>query len=473
MAAPNWDELSTTPPAPSWDDLSTTPPSPSTAGDVATQVAGHLAELPENIISAPAQLSRAIGHGITYLANKIAPNSDYVKQMTQGQADQDKLAASAQAGAPLVSNVVPEAKTPEGKAAGYLTDFLPGAALPGTIMQRLGRVLKPAAYSAGAGAVADQVAPDYAPAARIAGAMLGSKGSEGEPIKASQAFDVADKNYSDFRNADVSLSPATVSNWAKGLQTAMYNNDFESSPAYGKLAKYAAQTDPMPLSKLQVLHERLVQDSGAPGSDGGGARFAKAALEDFIPKLQPSDAVNNAQNLPGAIASWQAGTKNSFVANTMKAVEDAQEKARLNNMAAFTGDNADNQLRQQINSLLKNTKTKNRFANFRPQAEDVVEGNTGLNIARRINSFVNGHNNFLAPLMLNETFGLPAGIAGGLAVKTGGVILNKMQRAAQQQGINRLQNAISSQGVGLPSPGPSVNPWLARLLSGGLAASQQ
>lgn len=65
-------------------------------------------------------------------------------------------------------------QTTAGKYAETIASFAPGAALPGTALQRLGRVVLPGAASETAGEIAHEAAPELEPYARAAGGFAGA-----------------------------------------------------------------------------------------------------------------------------------------------------------------------------------------------------------------------------------------------------------------------------------------------------------
>lgn len=74
-------------------------------------------------------------------------------------------------------------QTKYGQAAENIASFLPGAATGGSISNLAKFGLVPGLLSEGAGQVADRVAPDYAPAARFLGGLLGPKAAHPHEVK--------------------------------------------------------------------------------------------------------------------------------------------------------------------------------------------------------------------------------------------------------------------------------------------------
>ena len=463
-------------------------PEPDVSKDVATQVGYHAAQLPENLLSSAPQLFNALGHGVTALADKFAPSSgtvrNYVEGMKKQQAEDDARAAALQPNLPTVANITPEAQTAPGRVAGNMTDFAGMGLLPGTIPQRIAHVLKPAIGSEVGGAIGGYIDPKYEGAGRIAGAVLsGNASREPAPVKSGAYFDQADKNFQALRDAKVDLHQDSVRGFAQKTQAALESGkDLEGTEAYKLLNKYATVNGSVPLSKLEVLRSNLSDAAQSPvGREREAGRFARDQLEQYRDSLTPAHTVANGQGLADALANWRAGDKNQLIGNTVKSAEGQLYRADLNNASAHTGDNV-NALRQALKPLLLQSKYAKRFTgDDKETLENIVHGSAGLNVARRGLSLINGHNNFLLPLIGGETIGQASGSplegAGAAAaihmgLRGAGAVLSRMQRSRQRQDVNALLNTIGARSVGVAQPRPAVSPLVSRALAGALAARQ-
>lgn len=464
----------------SFDDL--VPAKPSVAADVAKQLGSGAVEAVPKIFTGDALFDplALAGRGAIWAANKIAPENEYVKNLVGALKFLDSVSTPPNKDPMSISSALPSPQTTAGQFArpiGAATvGMLAGGASPASALIR-GTVSGGA--SEALGQAADKFAPEYAPAARVTGSMLGTGGRPAKPATtAAKVVENAGADLDKFRDADVTLDQAPVIQWAKKQQVGLKNDFLDDQPAFKSLDTIANSTEPVPLGRLQQLRARMVKD--ASSTDGAKAQAAlnvKDAIDDFIPSLQAKHVVNNAQNLPEAQALWQRGITNYGVGKTAEMLEKAKENARINNAAAHTGDNV-NAIRQQVKPLLKNARMRSRFGpELAEQLEGINEGSPKLNFMRRVGSFVNGHNNFLPFLMGQEAFrdhgglvGLLGGMAMGGAAKATGVGLNKLGFMNQADQLNEALNSVFSRGIGLPKPKPTLNPIVAKALAATTAA---
>ena len=346
------------------------------------------------------------------------------------------------------------------------------------------RTARQAAIPYAAGKVADAAAQgtpmqDYAGplAAMAAGGLLAGKGAS--PAAKAETYGTAAKaNFKAFEQAPVTINAAVPEVAAKNAQNELAQRFFPAdTPAAKTIEPLIGSTTPLPLGRLQELRTRLNEQAKRSDTpEGAAALVVRSHIDNMLNNLTPQDAVVGANALPQAMQDLRAGQQNYAVKKQLQLVEDAQYKAELNNAAAHTGDNI-NAYRQQAKALLLNPKAMAKLGQTdtaQTQLKGLANGNFGLNTLRRADSFVNGHNNFLAPLMLSEAFGLPTGILGGMAVKTGGVLLNKAAMARENAKWNTLSNTIARGGVGVPLPQATSS--VLRKLSGaarGAYMSQQ
>jgi hypothetical protein len=454
---------------------------PSVGKDIATQVAAHAADLPENLISSGPNLMKALGHGVTYLADKFAPASgvirDRVEEMKQKQAKQDELGAAL---APLqshASDLFPKAQTAAGEVAGNMTDFGSMALLPGSALQRVMNVIKPAVGSEVGGQAAKAINPDYEQAGRLAGAVLlgGGKKTVPEPTKFGAYFAEADKNFDALRGAKVDLHQDSVRGFAQKTQDFMRNDkDLEGTSAYNLLDKYANADSSVPLSKLEVLRSNLVDAAQSPvGRERKAGRIALDNLDQYRDGLTAAHTTANGQNLADALANWKAGDKNQLVGCTVESVAGKLYRDDLNK---------DHTLREQLKPLLLQSKFAKRFTgDDKESIESIIHGSTALNLAQKALSGINGHNSFLLPLIGGEAIGqatgspfeagVPAAIALHIGMRGVGARLAAMQAAKQRQNVNALLNTIGARSVGVKQPKAAVSPVLSRALARTLAGS--
>jgi hypothetical protein len=374
-------------------------PQKSVGQDVAEQIAYHAAQLPENLISSGPSLFNALGHGVTALADKFAPSSgavrNYVEGMKQQQDKQDALASGLKDTLTPVANITPEAQTGLGKAAGNMTDFGSMALLPGSAMQRVMNVIKPAVGSELGGAAAGMIDPKYEQTGKLAGAVLmggGGKKAGPTPTKYGVYFDQADKNFQALRDAKVDLHQDSVRDFAQRAQDYLRDDkDLEETGAYKLLNKYANADGSVPLSKLEVLRSNLVDAAqSSVGSERKAGRLALNQLDQYRDSITPAHTTANGSKLADAVASWKAGDQNQLVGRTVESLAGKLYRDDLNK---------DNTLREQLKPLLLQSKYAKRFTgDDKESIEAIIHGSRGLTLAQKTLEAINGHNSFLLPV---------------------------------------------------------------------------
>lgn len=162
---------------------------PSYAADVAKSAASGVARGAAAFVGIPGMLDdvagwasrQTVGRAGNYLKNGSLEAPSY----EEAQAKRDAInvgmpftvslptTEGATRAIESVTGKLYEPQTLPGKFADAAGQFAGGALAPGSAAQRIARVALPAVGSEGAGQVAEQTAPEYAPAARIAGALGG------------------------------------------------------------------------------------------------------------------------------------------------------------------------------------------------------------------------------------------------------------------------------------------------------------
>ncbi|MDE2284324.1 MAG: hypothetical protein KGK33_06890 [Hyphomicrobiales bacterium] len=333
----------------------------------------------------------------------------------------------------------------------------------------------PAAASSAAGAATQGT--ELEPYARVGAALLagglGTRGAKPTPVTSDAIGAVADKNFSDFRSAPVTIKPDVVENAAKGIQSDLASSGLSKAPANDYVGQYIGNSNPVSLNQLQETRSLLAKAASRSDTPEGVAAIrAKKGIDALMDSLQPSDTVVGGNALPAAMDALRQGRANSAVASQLEAIEGKQYRGELNAEASHVGDATDNALRQQIKSLLASKQVMNRLGAYRSQMEQIVHGGPVLNALRRAGQLTSGHNSFLLPLMLGETALSPTGgLATAGLLYGGGAVMRKLAARTTGNRIDALKAKIAGNAQGLPQQAPAYNPLLMRALIASQAAN--
>jgi hypothetical protein len=394
--------------------------------------------------------------------------------MNKQQAEDDNRAAAMQSLIPSVSKYVPQAQTEAGRIAGGVTDFAPAALFPGTALQRLGRVLKPGLASEGAGELVDNVAPDYAPAARIGAALLaGGTRDKGAPITSEAVGDLADKHFADFRAAPVTVHPSIVDAAAQKIQSDLAASGLSKAPANDMVSQYVGNKTPVSLNQLQETRSLLGKAASRSDTpEGVAAMLAKQSIDNLMDSITPANTVTGAAELPAAMEALRAGRRNTAVQRQLELVEGKQQDGTDNAAVHHVGDGGDNALRQQMNSLLKNRRSMQKLGAYSDDIRSIAHGTPVINGMRRVGQLTSGHNSFLIPLLMGETAISPTGgLATAGLMYGGGAVLRKLAARSTNNRIDALKSKIAGNAQGLAPQQSPMNQMITRALIASLAAN--
>jgi hypothetical protein len=459
------------PPLPNGFRLEQPTPKPSAAKDVATQVAGHLAEAPENIVSASANLASAISHAMVYGANKIAPNTAFVKNWNEQQADEDNRAAALQSIIPTVSKMVPKAQTGLGETAGSIADFAPAALLPGSALRRVLRTVVPGTASEGAGAVADQIAPDYAPMARMAAAVLAGGLTErgrAPSVDVDAARAATNTSYDTARSAGVTYDPQALAAAASAKKAALNKigiSEKSAPSAHDTLDSFIGNQSPMSLTDLEEHRQLINGDLSKGGKEAKAANAVKDVIDSVM--SNPQNAVFwSGANSADAYAALQQGRSRAQALQRLKDIEGLQNNAEVTHNVH--GTDLNKALKMQFGSVLKSDDTMRGFTNpdLLARMQSISKGSFPQGIAKKLGGGDLSH--WSVPELAGLAF--PLTMPAVVAMRTLGYGLSKSVDAKALAKVAQLKAAIAKQG-GLPFT-PAINPWPTRAVIGALAANK-
>jgi hypothetical protein len=240
--------------------------------------------------------------------------------------------------------------------------------------------------------------------------------------------DLADKNFADFRNAPVTAHPSIVDAAAQKIQSDLAASGLSKAPANDMISQYIGNNQPVSLNQLQETRSLLAKaGSRSDTPEGVAAIRAKGAVDDLMDSLKPSNTVTCASELPAAMEALRSGRRNTAVQRQLELVENKQQIGTDNTAVSHAGDNGDNTLRQQMNSLLKNRRSMQKLGAYSDDIRAVAHGTPVINAMRRVGRLTSGHNSFLLPLLLGETAISPTGgLATAGLMYGGGAVLRKL-----------------------------------------------
>lgn len=330
----------------------------------------------------------------------------------------------------------------------------------------------PAGASEGAGFVADQLAPEYSPTARVAAALLtghfGAKGAPAAPITSDAAGDLATKAFDSFRSAPVHVRPDVVENAAKDIQNTLAAKGLKFAPANSMVDQYVGNTQPITLNQLQETRSLLgkaARRSDQP--EGVAAMHAKQGIDALMDSLTPNDIAFGATALPQAMADLKRGRAYTTLARRLEALEGAQYKAKLNVDTSHHGD-YDTAQRQQLRSLLISRQAMNKLEPWRNDMERITKGTAGVNTLKTLGTLTGGSGGFhsgpwwLAALLAEPFSGSLA--AGAAAMPFVGMSLRKLQSKTAEGQVNALRSKIASASGLLPTQQPAISQLVTRAL---------
>jgi hypothetical protein len=359
---------------------------------------------------------------------------------------------------------------PEGLAEAGLVD---GAKILGK--RAITQAAVPAAASAAAGAATQGTSAE--PYARAGAALLagglGTKVPKVEPTTSAAISALADKHFSDFRAAPVTVRPDVVESAAKQIQGDLAASGLSKAPANDFVSQYIGNTNPVSLDQLQetrALLGKAAKQADTP--EGVAAIRAKKAIDNLMEGLDASATVSGAQALPGAMDSLRQGRATSAVANQLSLIEKAQAAGEIN---ADVSESSRNAVRQQFGSLLKNAAAMRKLGPYQPDISKIARGTVLANTLRKATK-VTGSDWHSTPHWIGAL--LAADLGAGGAISTGiaaapfaGIALKKWQSVLEKNRVDALKSRIGANAQGLPPQAPPFNPWPTRALIGTLAGN--
>jgi hypothetical protein len=363
--------------------------------------------------------------GAIWLANKLAPDNDVVKQFSGAKDALDKLSLPPDKDPSNIASVLP---APQGTAERIARTA--GAIAPGALAGGQG-LIRGAALPAAASEAAGQATAgtEYEPAARMgAAAVTGGALAKGpEAMKgptSAEYFDASNKGYAQARAMDVAVKTEPMSALATQTMTELKTKGMTPRTApqtVGALKDLQQTANPkngalsLSGSDLEAARQELTQIAKNRDTDGAAAGHAIEKLDDYLSNIKQADvhkgdAQTMAMVFDEARQNWAAGKR-------MQSFEGSDERGKLNTSSAYSGQNTDNATRQSLKMLVRPNirgeipARKMGFNDAEIAAiKKTVEGTTGGNTARFFGK--------MAP-----TGGLSAPLQVAAAFHTGGLSL--------------------------------------------------
>lgn len=332
-----------------------------------------------------------------------------------------------------------------------------------------------ASEAAGAATKGTEVEPYARAAAAVLAGGLGTKKPSVEPLTADAVGDVANKNFTEFRAAPVTVKSDVVEAAAKDIQNSLRASGLSKAPANDLLTPFIDNTTPVALNQLQETRSLLGKAARSDTPEGVAAIQAKKGIDALMEGLQPSDTVVGANALVGALRALKQGRSNSAVQNQLGAIEAASYRGDISAAASHAGDNTGNAIRQQIAALLKSKQAMAKLAPYRSDMESIVQGGPVLNTLRRAASLTGGNGGwhtgpYWLGALLAEPFSGTAATALA-AMPFVGMGLKKLEGKLAQNKVDALRAKIAANARGVPQPPAPNSPWPARTLIGALATN--
>jgi hypothetical protein len=334
----------------------------------------------------------------------------------------------------------------------------------------------PAAASEGAGFVADQVAPEYAPVVRAGAALLaGGLGTRAkpEPLTAADVGAQVNRDFDAFRSAPVTIKPDVVEDAAKDIQNSLAASGLSKAPANDMVSQFIGRTTPVSLNELQETRSLLGRAAKGDTPEAVAAGRAKSAIDQLVDRLKPSDTVAGGHTLGDAVAALKQGRSNASVQNQLEQIEDAVYHGQTN-AGVHSGDVA-SALRQRIGALLKSQEAMRRLEPYRSDMEKIAQGTLGLNALHKVAHLAGGTGGWHSgPWWLGALLAEPVSGAAAIAMAAmpfAGMGLKKLEAGRTLAKTAELRAKIAQQARGLPQP-VANNPWPSRALITALNANR-
>ena len=284
------------------------------AVDSIRAIPGGLAKGAAGLAGLPGDVNSLINSGMDKLASFAGESPDVIKKM---QAQRESLPLK-----PVTSSAINNAvskpfggyyqpQTIPGQYAETAASFAPNAIMPGTVGQKLARVLIPATTSETAGQATK--GSSYEPLARAAGALVGGVGEGiGERLMAPKATipslaDIGNAKTATYKAAEqqgVVIKPEAWKQFADDVnhkitvqgvvQPELHKN---TVAALRTIEAEAASGAPITLEKSDLVRQVVndaIDSASAPGANGGDLMRSaqiKHSLDDFLDNLKPTDTL--------------------------------------------------------------------------------------------------------------------------------------------------------------------------------------
>lgn len=275
------------------------PEAPGMAADVVQSLASGVARGAAGFVGIPGMLDDVAGYAARQTGGRIG---NYLKNGTfEAPSYEDVAARRAQVDAagpfnvPLptaegatraiesVTGKLHEPQTTAGKYADMAGQFAGGGLTPGSLGQKFGRVLLPAFVGETAGQVADRAAPEFAPAARVVGALAGGVGQAmRESPRGAQALTGEALRSAGIGQAELTAAYALIDDAARSATPIRLTLD----ETLNQVTQGRAQR----LSQLRRVAEYSGGEGAAPLTDitAGRAGEVRAAAQAETAQIAPN-----------------------------------------------------------------------------------------------------------------------------------------------------------------------------------------
>lgn len=363
-----------------------------TAIDMARVIPGSVAQGVNSVLGLPGDIQELVGRGTYSAMNALTgQNKDFNDRPRAGleaprSSDLNDIVSAPTGG-------FYEPKTTAGEYTRTAAQFLPAAVSPGSLVQRAGRVLIPAATSETAGQFTKGT--PYEPYARAVGALVGGVGqglaegaaaSRRNPIPSKvELKDEAGKIYTAAKNSGVTLTPSVYDDLVDDITVAVKDAGTHPKlhPKVDGVIEVLNDARGTSLSLSDLERLRRVARSAAGSIDADEARVGNVILDkidDFM-DAPPANAFatgspDAAKDLSKAREMWSRVRKSDLI-------DGAVERAKNAVGANYTAAGYDTALRQQFRRIADSEKL---FRTFKPHEKaailKVVRGGPVQNVLR-------------------------------------------------------------------------------------------
>lgn len=344
-----------------------------TAVDMARVLPGGLATSVSSIAGLPGDISAGLNNAADWAMNKVDPET--VQKMQAERARPHAIPSPPTSGEAMSAVTKPfggkyEPKTTAGQYAETVASFLPNALAPGSLVNKVGRVVVPGLASEEAGQQAKGT--KWEPVARTVGALAGGVGegiAEGigharaHPIMSSDELGKAKTAaYKAADQAGVVISPQAFQTFASDLAHDVTKNNVVQADVHKNalaglsiIQDEAAAGVPISLARADKIRQAVkgAVDSAA-SSNGDDLRVAmkvKRGLDDYLDSLEhrPQDVLSGdpATAVPILKQARSLAQREFKAAEIQKIIDLSKNQAAGNNSALGTGQ----AMRQQFKNL--------------------------------------------------------------------------------------------------------------------------